>query len=102
MNLGSAAFIQNYHSFDQTVIFCGEIPLDSSKSVNISAGMNLIAYPFSTKKELNATSLKSSGALGSEDQSGNSDVVSTTNPDANFWLLDKVGDPNDGNWHNAL
>ena len=71
--------------------------MDNFRSLTVSPGYNLLAYPYPAKKALNATTLNLS-ATGSLDVTGNSDVVSTTNPDASYWLMDKPGDPLDKKW----
>jgi hypothetical protein len=95
---GEGFWIQNQHAAAQNVFLMGKLVLDSSKSITLSENMNLFAYPFTSKINLNDSDLKNDGAHGAATQTGGPDVISKTNSDADFWLLDDSSDPNDGKW----
>ncbi|MFA5204725.1 MAG: hypothetical protein WC708_10020 [Lentisphaeria bacterium] len=95
---GEGFFVENRQAAAQSLYLMGQLVLDDQKAVTLSSGLNLVAYPYSTRIALNSTALKSSGAFGTADLTGYPDLFTATVPSASFWLKALTNDPNDGQW----
>ena len=100
--VGEGFWIKNLHSSTQTVFLSGTVVMEGQSTVTLPYGFSLFGYPFSSKIDLNDTTLWNDGACGASPVT-NADAVSDLigGDYAQAWLLDDTNSSNHGKWVDA-
>ncbi len=92
---GEGFWIRSRQSYTQTVVVVGDVVDDDDFTNHITAGFNLLSYPYSASIALNDTSFTNGGVGGSS--FGSSDNIyiwnSTNQVYEKYFLVGDVGDP---------
>jgi hypothetical protein len=84
----------------QTVVLAGDVPADGAITNQISGGLQILSYPYSTPRTIEAMSFSNGGVGG--DSYGASDNIMlwdyNTQSYSNYFLAGGVGAPFDGHW----
>lgn len=94
---GEGFWIVNRGTFSQSVFVAGEVSADATRSVALTAGLNLFAYPYPSTIALNSTRLAANGAYADR-KSTLADTVNDPDAGDTQWLKKSGKSASNATW----